>query len=234
MGPSTKTARRLTPTRPVVAALGPPRARPPTSLLPSLRETARGRGRPERRLVAVGQRRDRGRGEVPGVVDCTAWGLTYPEGFLPRERGAGGRNLSLWSAQDLLRWVGFEVVGLSMVVAGWFVASGQGHYTDQVGPSTLAVGGVTVACVGHAMWVLRGRRAVGERYGRLLRQPWLVGTRPSHEDRVSEDSQVLVAGAGLRFFHRQECPLAAGRHWIALSRDEHVVAGRVPCGACRP
>jgi hypothetical protein len=160
--------------------------------------------------------------------------LRYPEGFAPKQQLVGARQPSLWSAQDFLRWVGFEVVGLSMVVAGWFVASGQGHYTDQMGPSTLAVGGLTVTCVGHAMWVLRGRRAVGQRYGRLLRQPWLAVTRASGEDRVSGDSQALVAGAGLRFFHRRECLLAAGRSWDELSREEHVAAGRMPCGACGP
>jgi hypothetical protein len=149
-------------------------------------------------------------------------------------RRAVRRPPSLWSAQDLLRWLGLEVVGLSMCVAGWFLAAGEGRYTDQIAPSTLAVGGVTAACVGHAMWVLRGRRAVGQRYEELLRQPWLIGAPTSDRRRVSVDSEVLVAGAGLKFFHRADCLLAADRSWRVLSREEHSAAGRAPCGACRP
>jgi hypothetical protein len=35
-------------------------------------------------------------------------------------------------------------------------------------------------------------------------------------------------------FHRSNCPLATGRSWGASSRQEHEVAGRLPCGVCKP
>jgi hypothetical protein len=149
------------------------------------------------------------------------------------ERAVYG-TLSFWTAQDLVRWLGVLLVGLAMLVAGWFWAAGEGHYTDQVGPATLAVGGLIVAGVSHALWMLRGRRAVGARYEVLFRQPWLVGPAAGGGGRPSEDSGLPVAGSGLEFFHRRQCPLAAGRGWAALSREEHVAAGRAPCGVCRP
>jgi hypothetical protein len=44
----------------------------------------------------------------------------------------------------------------------------------------------------------------------------------------------LVGGENLRFYHRPGCPMAADRDWSAASSHEHDLAGRVPCGMCRP
>lgn len=47
-------------------------------------------------------------------------------------------------------------------------------------------------------------------------------------------SQKIVAGDGMRFFHRADCPMAVGREWEAAPPGEHTQAGHVPCGMCRP
>ena len=142
----------------------------------------------------------------------------------------------MWGSEDLLRWVALSVAGLVMVVAGWYVSSGEGRFGRQVGMLDLAVAGVVVACVGHVVWVLEGRRAVGERRRALLGEPLRSGGVGSEVDGRVAGCEVdgLVAGVGTRLFHRAGCPLAEGRGWSVGSREELVGAGRVPCGVCRP
>jgi hypothetical protein len=146
------------------------------------------------------------------------------------------RGRVLWGSEDLLRWVALSVAGLGMVVAGWYVSSGEGRFGRQVGMLDLAVAGVVVACVGHVVWVLEGRRAVGERRRALLGEP--LRTAAAGTDGAARipgsDTDGFVAGVGTRLFHRTGCPLADGRGWSVGSRDEHVEAGRVACGVCRP
>jgi hypothetical protein len=151
--------------------------------------------------------------------------------FPPSHRGRS--EASMWSIEDFLRWLGLETIGLAMLLAGWIIASGQGRYDDQIGAGTLAVGGLLVAGIGHVLWVTGGRRGVGIRTRLLRDEPWLprvAGLQAQLPD--AEDS--FVADPRLTFFHRRQCPMAAGRGWIPQSRQEHYSAGRVPCGVCRP
>jgi hypothetical protein len=142
----------------------------------------------------------------------------------------------LWGPEDLLRWVALSAAGLVMVLAAWYVSSGEARFGRQVGMLNLAVGGVVVACLGHVVWVLEGRRAVGERRRALLGEPLETGGVGSevHGRVAACEVDGFVAGVGTRLFHRSGCPLAEGRGWSVGSREEHVGAGRVACGVCRP
>jgi hypothetical protein len=44
----------------------------------------------------------------------------------------------------------------------------------------------------------------------------------------------LVATSSMARYHRPSCPLATGKAVRAAGRATHEVAGRRPCGVCRP
>jgi hypothetical protein len=82
--------------------------------------------------------------------------------------------------------------------------------------------------------LLAGRRAIVVRrlavLGDLRGMPVPAATGAAGES----TSQDLVAGEGLRHFHRSDCQMAHGRLWRLSTRREHEQAGRVACGVCRP
>jgi hypothetical protein len=143
-------------------------------------------------------------------------------------------------------------VGLGgiVVAVSWYVCAGDLKFSQQVGPTDAAIAGLLLAGIGNLGWLLHGRRALGERHRSLLpdvtvdlAQAATVGTRR----RLGATSATItpvpsaaveplfVAGEGMERFHRPDCALAAGRaDWTSRSRQEHVAAGRRPCGVCRP
>ena len=75
--------------------------------------------------------------------------------------------------------------------------------------------------------------------GRRLRLPGRSARNPAAHDRSPHNhsrpkSQDLLGGAGLRFYHRADCPMAVERDWPTATADEHTLAERVPCGMCTP
>lgn len=83
-----------------------------------------------------------------------------------------------------------------------------------------------------------GLRAAAVRVRRLLGRPGSDSTPGGGSEESLEQSrsasQVLVGGEKMRFYHRAGCPMAADRDWPAASSGEHNLAGRSPCGMCRP
>ena len=160
-------------------------------------------------------------------------GSTQRVGYTPSRR-------PLWSADEFLRWGGMVAAGGVAIVAGWYLASGTPHYSQAIGYTNVAVVGMLVAAWGHAIMLLRGRRSVGERRRELLRD--VIGQDPASSGllRAQElgsdtgPAASLVAGEGMKHFHRLGCPLAQGRDWREVSLEEHLGAGRTPCGVCRP
>jgi len=130
-------------------------------------------------------------------------------------------------------WALLSGIGVALLVAGWVFVRNESVYADQVVGINMAVAGVIVAGASAIPMLLAGRRAVGVR--RLAVLGDLRGM-PARASAVASDaaSQNLVAGVGLRRFHRAGCTLAQGRNWSAASRSEHERAGRVACGVCRP
>jgi hypothetical protein len=143
-----------------------------------------------------------------------------------------------WSVDDFLHWFALLIIGLALVVAGWWMASGRGRLNDQVGPASLAVAGVILASAGHVVWVLRGRRAVGERMARVASAQWLAGNpnlpvEPDPAVGASTDTLVVAADAST-LFHLHGCPLVRDRAWPAVTRASAEAAGRSPCRVCHP
>jgi hypothetical protein len=158
-----------------------------------------------------------------------------------RERSATTSPRALWGAEDLIRLVLTLGVGAIVVVVSWYVCSGDASFNRQIGPLDAAVGGMVFAGLGNVMWLLRGRRALGERRRMLLSDVASVAIKtPSAMTgssvilSVPDDADRFVAGEGLVRFHRASCPLASGREWAAATRLEHAGLGRLPCGVCKP
>jgi len=162
-------------------------------------------------------------------------------------------STSLWRPEDLLRWAVAVGLGGIVVAVSWYICAGEVSFGSQVGPTDAAVAGLLVAGMGNVSWLLKGRRALGERRRALLPDVSLVsdatsgagGKAPQSEevaqtdprglDPVLNELELCVGGEGMERFHRPECALTSGRHdWKALSRGEHEAAGRRPCGVCRP
>ena len=143
-----------------------------------------------------------------------------------------------WSVEDLLRWLLLFGAGAVMCVVGWYLSAGDTRFGSQIGPLDLAVSGTVLASIGHSVWLLRGRRTIGERRLRLLgdaegRRLLSSSDRESPVD-LSDETEVLVAGDGMSHFHREYCSMAAGRAWSRAAREVFVAAGKTPCGVCRP
>jgi hypothetical protein len=147
------------------------------------------------------------------------------------------RSHTLWRPEDFMRWVLTVGLGGIVLVASWYVCAGDASFYRQIGPLNGAVAGVIIAGLGNVMWLLRGRRMIGERRRALLPDPVVVaagdevatGTAPS-----ASDLELYVAGEGLARFHRPGCTLAVGRSWTGAPRQAHLELGRRPCGVCRP
>jgi len=145
---------------------------------------------------------------------------------------------TLWAAEDLIRLVLALLVGGIVVGVAWYICSGDARFNQQIGPLDAAVGGLIFAGGGNVMWLLRGRRALGERR-RALMPDLEAAILPAGSVRPvatspSDPSDLLVAGDGLVRYHRAACPLASGRSWTGMTRGEHDAMGRQPCGVCQP
>jgi predicted Co/Zn/Cd cation transporter (cation efflux family) len=147
-----------------------------------------------------------------------------------------GVSESPWRAEDVVRWTSTSLVGVGAVVVAAIGAHSEKLFHSQYSWGVLAVIGMMVGSYAQVIWVLRGRRIVGERIEVLLRTPneeqagittRLVGTD-------IEGARSLVAPIGSSLFHRPDCVLSVGRDVVADTRSDHEGAGRMPCGVCQP
>jgi hypothetical protein len=134
----------------------------------------------------------------------------------------------------LILWALLSGIGVTLVLAGWLQVRNESVYADQATGINMAIAGVIAAGGAALPMLLTGRRAVGVRRLALLGDLRGMPVRASARATGDATSQNLVAGEGLRRFHRAGCTLAQGRNWSAASREEHERAGRVACGVCQP
>jgi hypothetical protein len=142
----------------------------------------------------------------------------------------------LWERRSRLVLAGGWSVGLLVVFLGWWGTSGEATTDDQFRWLGLAVAGMILCLAVSAAWVFTGIRAVGARISDVVPRPSHVA-RPVVEIRALSPvgaDDVLVAAAGMRYYHRPTCRLALGKAIRPAERAAHLREGRSACGVCRP
>ena len=146
----------------------------------------------------------------------------------PERLGGGGP----WRLGDAMGLVTLNVVGIALVLTGWYVAAGRLLFRDQVSGANVAIAGIIVAGVGNGVWLLTGRRAVGLRrrtVAEAIERRYCGRARP-----VAEATTKLVAAKGMTRYHRPDCVFVAERRVTINKRETHESRGRTPCGVCNP
>lgn len=154
-------------------------------------------------------------------------------------QGQARREPALWRPEDVLATAVPSAVGVVLWMVGWYQVSGSDAYAKQIGWADLAIGGFILATTSQLIWLLRGRRAVGELRRQLLRVrvpdagSWAASPAPVVQPQI-ERAEIVVAGPNKSLFHRPDCPMVAGRGWTARPRRDIADPGLRPCGVCQP
>lgn len=136
-----------------------------------------------------------------------------------------------WVAEDLIHWSGGLAVAFVTCAGAWWYASVEPLFHEQVPAAVVGVLGTMLAAWCNVLWILRGRRAIGERLRLLLPDPD-ESASDAPQDGATIPGDAFVAGRDLGRYHDPRCPLAAGRNWKTASGAKHESAGRAPCGVC--
>ena len=139
-----------------------------------------------------------------------------------------------WTTSDLVRLIIPVAVGAVVVALAWNGVSTRAQLDDQKGWITIGVAGFAMAAAGQMVWIQRGRRAVTVHAARIQDDVAALVAQRSRPVPPTVRADGLVAAAGMRHFHRPDCPIAAGGGWRPEPRGAHEAAGRTPCGICTP
>lgn len=134
-----------------------------------------------------------------------------------------------WRDGDIITLAVTTTIGLFTLIGAWFGASGSGSVPQQTLWLNLGVAGFTVFAAGNALWLLRGRRAVGDRRAALV---WLdtdEDEQPAPLPAVAARSGQTVHIPGASRAHRADCPLVARKQVEPTDSGEFT-----PCGVCSP
>jgi hypothetical protein len=141
-----------------------------------------------------------------------------------------------WQVGDLLLLYLANVGGLLLIVVAWFEASGAVSQDAQILWLDVGIVGVIVAGAGNVLWLLTGRRGVGELRRALTPALMARFAEPSAEAAPAvpaTDPGQLVAGADMTRYHRADCLLVVGKEVRLAPEETHYARGRRACQVCR-
>jgi hypothetical protein len=142
------------------------------------------------------------------------------------------RRQPLWLPSDVALLAALNLVAGALLVASAWATTATDDLSVRVAWVNLGVLGLLVAGTGNALWLLAGRRAIGERRADLMDVPVIEGDDTSVV--LAQPSTRLVSVARASHFHRDDCALVRGKTVTAAARSRHERAGRTPCGICEP
>jgi hypothetical protein len=140
-----------------------------------------------------------------------------------------------WRVGDLLSVVLVNLIGLVLIVAGWYVAHNTTEPARHLLATNIAIGGLVIALIANAVWVLSGLREVGQLRRHLLDTHVAFSlAQQASVNSTAPDDEVLVATPEMTRYHRPGCPAVQGKHVQPASASRHADDGRRPCGICEP
>lgn len=130
--------------------------------------------------------------------------------------GRGAPGLA-WRDSDIVMVSITSLLGVIATVTAWFGATDAGSLAQQTAWLHVAVAGFAVSGIGLSVWLLRGRRAVGDRRVGLISLEDPDGEVP-HASRTGRgkapgptEPMGLVRAPGMARVHHRDCPLVAGK-----------------------
>jgi hypothetical protein len=140
----------------------------------------------------------------------------------------------LWTTAERRCILGVDALGLALVLAGAWDASGTRELTSQAPGVTLAVAGCGLALVGHSFAYRRARGRVRAALAVIVGRRTSRRGTPAPVVASADGSTVLVAGPGMGLYHGSHCPFVADKATNQDSRSGHEAAGLKPCAVCLP
>ena len=146
-------------------------------------------------------------------------------------RAASARSFGPWSPEHAVGVLVGNLVGLVLIVVGWWVSERQATPGAQLGWLNVSVAGLGVAAAANGLWLFRGRRAMSLALGFVFGR---VDDGDTPADGASPTASAPVALDGGSRFHRPGCELIADKPVITASTTAHEHVGRRPCEVCEP
>ena len=142
---------------------------------------------------------------------------------------------SPWRLGDVMSLGASLVIGVAAILVGWLGVSGEAATARQTGWLNVGIGGVVITGIGTAVWLMTGRRAVGERRRRLLPDA-VASASPSDRPAPLQPDvpETLVVIGGMTRYHRSTCELVAGKAVTPVPRRRPRTGSLTPCDMCRP
>lgn len=146
-----------------------------------------------------------------------------------------GTGRLAWRDADIVMVSAAALVCVIAIASAWFGAARAGSVAAQAAWLQVGVAGFAVFAGGACLWLLRGRRAVGERRSGLISlDDRLVDKVPADSPAAgtrggpgSTASYELVRSVGMTRVHLPECPLLAGKRV-----EPATFSDGPPCGVC--
>ena len=124
-------------------------------------------------------------------------------------------------------------LGVCAIALAWVGSAETLRVGDQADWAIVGVAGTAGVVLASLLWVVAARRAVEHRLGQVLAR--LEPNAAAREVAPGTTAPAtLVATPAMAHYHRAACPLALGKPVSPAPRGVHEVAGRQPCGVCRP
>jgi hypothetical protein len=142
-----------------------------------------------------------------------------------------------WAPRDITRVLAVSAAGALIIGIAWFGSGGTTSLSRQLLWTVVGIGGVTVAAVTQGTFVLAAFREIKARRLAVMNDAAAL-VRPFDTEvptvlEHSADTDDRVAAAVMTHFHRPSCLLVTGKD-VPLhgTAEDHVAAGRTPCGVC--
>jgi len=159
-------------------------------------------------------------------ADLATWVEEHTSPPLVRRQGP-------WSELLVARLVIVNAAALVALLASWFQTAAANDVSDRLAWLNVSVAAIVVVGLTNGMWVLGGRRKLGQARAALLDE--LTRTRSDRPVAAATTTNETISGPGMTWFHEPGCPLLRCKSDLLVdTNDRRLDSGLRPCPTCLP